>query len=81
MKTEAVFVTNAEDYEKCESMGIKWKPETDYFPFLFDLDDVKASYIDAKGDIIVYLELISEDSQWRFRYNKELWNKLETKFK
>ncbi len=81
MKTEAVFVTNFDEKEKCESMGISWKPETGYFPFLFDMNDVKAAYIDSKGDIIVYLEVIAEETQWRMRYNKELWQELETKLK
>jgi len=80
MKSEAVFVTNYAQLEDCESMGIKWNPETDYFPFLFNLTDVKAAYIDAKGDIILYLEVITEETQWRMKYDKELWTKLEAKF-
>ena len=81
MKTEAVFVTNFDQLEKCESMNIPWKAETDYFPFLFDINDAKAAYIDAKGDIIVYLEVITEDTQWRMKFDKELWKQLEEKFK
>ena len=81
MKSEAVFITNSEDYDRCKSMNIPWEPETDHFPFLFDINDVKASYVDSKGDIIVYLETISEDTSWRLKYNKELWETLQLKFK
>jgi len=80
MKSKAAFVTNFDEIEKCDSMGIEWKPETANYPFLFNLEDVKAAYIDIEGDIIVYLEIIQEDSQWRLKYDKELWTKLEQKF-
>ena len=80
MKSQAVFVTNYEELEKSETMNIPWKPETTEYPFLFDIKDVKAAYKDKEGDIIVYLEVVAEETQWRLRYNKELWEKLETKF-
>lgn len=80
MKGNAIFVTNFDQLEKCESMNIPWEPETAAYPFLFKLEDVKASYIDKEGDIIIYLEAIKEDNQWRLKYDEDIWNKLKTKF-
>ena len=81
MKLEGVFVSNVEDIDKCEKLGIDWKPETTNYPMLLNENDVKAAYIDNKGDIIIYLGSYDEDAQWRIKYNKEFWDKLNAKFK
>lgn len=80
MKVNALLVTNLKELDKHEEMGIEWKPNYEPHPFLFNIKDVDCAFIDAEGNINVYLGGFEDEYQIKLEYTKELWNKLEAKF-
>jgi hypothetical protein len=82
MKTEAIFITNYEEVVKAAKLGYAIPEiQEDAYPMLFNIEDVKACYINRSGEIVIYFEVIDDSCQYRMKYTKELWSLLEEKFK
>lgn len=84
MQAKAILVTNLIDINEAtqrkEDLGIGIDiPKEEYgnFDLLFNLEDVKFTYITPKHDTFL---LINSD-YFEIQYDEDVWNKLKERFK
>ena len=79
MIVKALFASNVDELYRADELGIECEEKTYWDDFMFNLNDVRAAWMNRSGWINIYLEGI-EDHEWTIKYDEKIWNKLKERF-